>query len=65
MAAATLDQMSGAVHHVRDNWGDYGYRLEYLGADTWQCTNTIDGSEFTFLVNVYGVVYEQTTLFDG
>lgn len=64
MAAATLDQMSGAAHHVRENWGDYGYRLEYLGADKWRCYCGTDGSEFDFLVSVYGVVYEQKSLFD-
>ncbi|MCH9058739.1 MAG: hypothetical protein IIB55_08945, partial [Planctomycetes bacterium] len=54
-ALATLDQLSGAAHHLRDNWGDYDYRLGYVGSDEFQVRSS-DGSEFTFYVDFYGNV---------
>ena len=53
---ATLDQLSGATNHMRDQWGDYGYRLGYAGSDRFVGRHS-DGSVFTFHIDRYGNHY--------
>lgn len=60
---ATLDQLSGAIHHIRETWGDYGYRLAYHGSDLFAVyhRDIAWDNPPTFLCDRYGNIYNQQT----
>ena len=56
--SVTADQLSSAAGHLRDNWGDYGYRFEGIETLTYAvsvfrvCAS--DGSRFAILADKWG-----------
>ena len=56
--SVTADQMACAACHLRENWGDYGYRFTGIESRTYAVAvfrvRCSDGSEFSIVADKWG-----------